>query len=70
MNAAFQQYGMDAFPEAKTPEEAKADIRESSSVSARLADARAQANDFANAVFEPDAAAGPDNLATVAKQRD
>ena len=73
VNAAFQQYGMGEFPDAKTPDEAKAKIRELLIRQRALADARTQANDFATAVYalvpknnEPPK---PEILATVAKQK-
>ncbi len=66
VNAAFQQYGMDAFPDAKTPEAAKAEIRDQLIRQRALADARTQANDFANAVVNQ-TPQRPENLATVAK---
>jgi hypothetical protein len=70
VNAALQQYGMSAFPEAKTPDEAKAKIREALIRRRALTDARLQANDLANAVFNlnPDKPT-PEDLAAVAKQK-
>ncbi len=68
VNAAFQQYGMDAVPDAKTPDEAKAKIRDALIRQRALADARAQANDFATAVFNTNPLL-TDNLAAVAKQK-
>ena len=68
VNAAFQQYGMGEFPDAKTPDEAKAKIREARIRERALADARAQANDFATAVFNLNPLRA-DNLATAAKQK-
>jgi hypothetical protein len=70
VNAALQQYGMSAFPEAKTPDEAKAKIREALIRRRALTDARLQANDLANAVFNlnPDKPT-PEDLATVARQK-
>ena len=56
------------FPDAKTPAEAKAKVRESMIRQRAMADARAQANDFAGAVFNL-APASAENLATVAKQK-
>jgi hypothetical protein len=67
VNAAFQKYGMDAFPEAKTPDEAKAKIRDLLIHQRALADAQRQANDFANAVVNQ-TPQRPENLAAVAKQ--
>ncbi len=68
VNATFQQYGMGEFPDAKTPDEAKAKIREARIRERALADARAQANDFATAVFNLNPLRA-DNLATAAKQK-
>jgi hypothetical protein len=68
VNATFQQYGMGEFPDAKTPDEAKAKIREARIRERALADARAQANDFATAVFNVSPLRA-DNLATAAKQK-
>ena len=67
VNAAFQQYGMDAFPDAKTPDAAKAEIRDQLIRRNAIAAARKQANEFANAVVNL-APQRPENLATVAKQ--
>ena len=73
VNAAFQRYGMAAFPDAKTPDAAKAEIREGLIRQRALMDARAQANDFATAVFALIPAnndtAKPEMLATVAKEK-
>jgi hypothetical protein len=68
VNTTFQQYGMSAFPDAKTPDEAKAKIRESRIRERAVADARAQANDLASNVFNLNPLKA-DNLATVAKQK-
>ena len=69
VNAMFQQYGMGEFPDAKTPDEAKAKIREGLiRQRALLLDARTQANEFANAIFNLNPLRA-DNLATVAKQK-
>jgi hypothetical protein len=68
VTAGFQKYGMDAFPDAKTPDEAKAKIRDVLIRQRALSDARAQANDFATAVFNTTPLLA-DNLATVAKQK-
>jgi peptidyl-prolyl cis-trans isomerase D len=65
--ALFNKNGMEAVPEAKTPEEAKAKIRDFLIRQRAIADARAKANDFANAVVNL-APQRPENLATVAKQ--
>jgi hypothetical protein len=68
VNATFQQYGMGEFPDAKTPDEAKAKIRELLVRQRALADARTEANDFATAVFNLNPLRA-DNLAAVAKQK-
>jgi hypothetical protein len=65
VNANFAQGGTNAFPEAKTPDEAKAMIRDELIRQRALADARTQANALATAVFSVNQA---DNLAKVAKQ--
>ncbi len=64
----YRQLGPDYFPDAKTPDAAKAKIRELLMRNRALTDANQQANDFANALFalEP---VNPENLATVAKQK-
>ena len=68
VNAVFAQYGQSQFPDAKTPDEAKAKIRELVIRDRALKDARQEANDFANTLFavEP---AKPENLAALAKQK-
>ena len=48
----YNEYGAKAFPDAKTPEEAKAKIRDDMIRNRALADARLVANDFAAAVFK------------------
>jgi hypothetical protein len=68
VDAIYRQYGTNAFPEAKTPEEAKGKIREVLIRQQALADARQQADEFANAVFNEDPVR-PENLAAVAKQK-
>jgi SurA N-terminal domain/PPIC-type PPIASE domain len=68
VNAVYQQYGASQFPNAKTPDEAKAQIRELVVRDRALKDARTQANDFANAVFAM-TPAKPENLAAYAKQK-
>ena len=68
VDGVYRRYGASAFPDAKTPAEAKAQIRTSLIRQRALSDARQQANDLANEVFgkEP---ARPENLAAVAKQK-
>jgi len=68
VEAVYRQYGASAFPDAKTPADAKAQIRTATIHQQALSDARQQANDFANAVFNIDPAK-PENLAAVAKQK-
>ena len=68
VDSAYRQYGATEFADAKTPEEAKAKIRDVLYRNRALQDARVAANDFASAVFavEP---AKPENLAAYAKQK-
>jgi hypothetical protein len=68
VDAAFAQYGMGAFPEAKTADEAKAEFRDLFIRQRALVDARAQANDLATAVYGITPVRA-ENLATVAKQK-
>ena len=63
----FSQNGMDSVPDAKTPEEAKAKIRDYLIRKQAASAAQRQANDFANAVVNL-TPTRPENLATVAKQ--
>ena len=68
INSVYAQYGQSQFPDAKTPDEAKAKIRDLLIRDRALKNARQVANDFANALFavEP---AKPENLAALAKQK-
>ena len=68
VEAAYAQYGGRIFPEAKTPDEKKARIREALIQEQASIEAQRQAKEFANAVFsiEP---AKPENLAAVARQK-
>jgi SurA N-terminal domain len=68
IDEVYLQYGAKAFPDAKTPEEAKAKIRETLIRNRALTDARTVANDFAAAVFKIEPARA-ENLAMVAKQQ-
>jgi peptidyl-prolyl cis-trans isomerase D len=68
IDAIYDQYGSQAFPDAKTPDEAKAKIRELLIRQRALAAARLQANAFAEAVFSVDPPRA-ENLAAVAKQK-
>ncbi|MGA9452693.1 MAG: SurA N-terminal domain-containing protein [Verrucomicrobiia bacterium] len=68
VEANYRQLDPDYFPDAKTPDAAKAKIRELLIRNRALTDANQQANDFASALFalEP---VKPENLATVARQK-
>ncbi|HTA94623.1 MAG TPA: hypothetical protein VK769_00720, partial [Verrucomicrobiae bacterium] len=68
INAAYLQYGPNYFPDAKTPDAAKAKIREMLIRQRALMDARTQANEFAADVFNLEPARA-ENLATVAKEK-
>lgn len=67
VDAAFRQYGMSAFPEAKTEADAKAKIRETLIRQRAMADAKKQADAFATTLFAMDPAKA-ENLDVVAKQ--
>jgi len=68
VNSIYAQYGASQFPDAKTPDEAKAKIRDILIRDRALRDARTAANEFATTVFaiEP---AKPENLVAYAKQK-
>jgi peptidyl-prolyl cis-trans isomerase D len=68
IDAVYLQYGAQAFPDAKTPADAKAKIRDLMIRQRALTDARAQANDLASTVFNLSPAVA-ENLASVAKQK-
>lgn len=68
IDGIYAQYGAKAFPEAKTPAEAKAQIREMMIRRHALNDAHVQANDFATTVFNMEPVRA-ENLATVAKEK-
>jgi hypothetical protein len=68
VEAIYRQYGASAFPDAKTPADAKAKIRTTLIRQQALGAARQQANDFANTVFNQEPAR-PENLAAIAKQQ-
>lgn len=68
VEVTYAKYGGNIFPEAKTPDEKKAKIREALILDQALADARRQANEFANAVFSQEPVR-PENLAAIAKQK-
>jgi SurA N-terminal domain/PPIC-type PPIASE domain len=68
VDAAFRQNGLSAFPGAKTEDDAKTQIREALIKRRALADAREQANDFANVLFAMDPPKA-ENLNVVARQK-
>ncbi len=68
VNEVYDQNGAQNFPDAKTPDDVKAKIRDALIRRRALADARVQANDFATEVFNLNPAK-PGNLDTVAKQK-
>ncbi len=68
VDAMFRQYGMSAFPEAKTEADAKAKIRDALIQRRALADAKKQADDFATTLFAMDPAKA-ENLAVAAQQK-
>jgi hypothetical protein len=68
VDATFRQNGLAAFPGVKTEDDAKAQIRETLIKRRALADARDQANDFANVLFAMDPPKA-ENLNVVAKQK-
>ncbi len=73
VEAVYAQYGASIFPEAKTPDEKKARIRETLIQGQALAEAQRQAKEFASAVFDlvptNNEPAKPEILAAVAKQK-
>jgi hypothetical protein len=64
----YRQYGLKGVPEAKTPEEAKAKIREALIQQQAGKDARLAANEFAQEVFSQQPVK-PENLAAVAQKK-
>ena len=68
VDAAYAQYGATEFANAKTPDEAKAKIREVLIRNRALTDASQQAKEFATTLFAIDPAK-PENLAALAKQK-
>jgi peptidyl-prolyl cis-trans isomerase D len=68
VQSVYEQYGTQAFPDAKTPEAAKDQIRDTLIRNKALTAARAQANEFAGAVFAL-TNAGAGNLDVVARQK-
>lgn len=68
VDGIFRQRGMDAVPDAKTPEEAKAKIREALLHQEAGMEARKAANDFATEIFNKTPMLA-ENLVTLAKQK-
>lgn len=68
VNAYFNRYGTNIFPDAKTPEATKKELRETLIRQQALQDARQQGEEFASAVFNVDPVR-PENLETLAKQK-
>ncbi len=68
VDSVYRQYGQSQFPDAKTPDEAKAKIRDLLIHDRALKDARQLANDFATAVFAM-TPMKPENLAAYAQQK-
>ena len=68
VEASYRQYGQEQFPDTKTPEEAKAKIREMIIRHQAMSKARQAANDFATELFNL-TPVKPDNLAALAKQK-
>ena len=69
----YTKYGMSATPDAKTPDEAKTQIRKTLLRQQALADAGKEANNFAQVVFNVSSSANkapsPDDLAAAARQK-
>ena len=68
VDMTYRQYGLKGVPEAKTPEEARAKIREALIQQQAGKDARLAANEFAQEVFSQQPVK-PENLAAVAQQK-
>ena len=68
VDGIYSRYGTNAVPDAKSPEDAKAKIADFLIRQQALVDARQQADNFANTVFNMEPVR-PENLATVAKQK-
>jgi len=68
VNSLFAENGMDAVPGAKTPDDAKAQIRDYVIRKQAMTEANSDANDFANAVFSQ-TPVSTTNLALVAQQK-
>ena len=67
VDAIYDQYGAQAFPDAKTPEVAKEKVRDMLIRRRALSAANVEANDFARAVFA--LTNGAEDLAIIAKQK-
>jgi hypothetical protein len=68
VEASYRQLPANYFPDAKTPDEVKAKVRELLIHQRAMTEARAQANEFAAALFAIDPPK-PENLAAVAQQK-
>jgi SurA N-terminal domain len=68
VSSLFAENGMDAFPGAKTPDEAKVQIRDYVIRKEAMTEANSDVNDFANAVFSQ-TPVGTTNLTLVANQK-
>jgi hypothetical protein len=68
VNGTYEKYGMQAAPDAKTPAEAKEEIRNVFLRHQALQDASTQANEFASSVYNIQPVS-PNNLNTVARQK-
>ena len=68
IDADYRQNGQTEFPDAKSPEEAKAKIRERLIHKRALEDAKVAANEFAGVLFAQDPVK-PENLTALAKQK-
>jgi len=62
----YRERGTEAFPNAKTPDDAKSQIREEALRERAVADARLQANDFATAAIQDPP--HPENFSAIAKE--
>jgi hypothetical protein len=68
VNAVYDKYGATEFADEKTPEAAKAKIRELMITRRALSDATSQADDFVSALYAM-SPVKPENLAALAKQK-
>ncbi|HEY1661927.1 MAG TPA: SurA N-terminal domain-containing protein [Verrucomicrobiae bacterium] len=69
VSSIFAQDGMEGVPDAKTPDEAKAEIRQFVIRKEAMTEANNDANTFANAVFQQ-TPASPANLALLARKKE